>query len=233
MKSVYDLLSSSIPNDNSVQSSGMKIVRDQVDAGFLPNDILDLGCGIGSSFEPFQSLLPKATWSGVDIESSPEVNARKISGKQFFTYNGTDLPFDDNSFDLIYSHQVFEHIRYPEKVLSEIKRVLRPNGKFIGQTSHLEPYHSYSIFNFTPYGWYLICLDAGLKLSELRPGIDGITLIKRSYLGREPSYNKWFSEESPLNSEIRKTATEKGLSHRLINFRQLMYSGQFAFLCEH
>ncbi|MEL6325275.1 MAG: hypothetical protein AAFQ84_13700, partial [Pseudomonadota bacterium] len=92
--------------------------------------------------------------------------------------------------------------RHPERVLSEITRVLRRDGAFIGQTSQLEPYHSFSLFNFTIYGWKRIVEDAGMKLKLLRPGIDAITLIERSMKGRPPYCSQWFSNESPANMEI-------------------------------
>lgn len=42
------------------------------------------------------------------------------------------LPFSDNSFDIVVMAEVLEHLPYPTITLREINRVLRPNGKFIG-----------------------------------------------------------------------------------------------------
>ena len=42
------------------------------------------------------------------------------------------LPFPDNSFDVVVMAEVMEHLPYPQITLSEIKRVLKKNGKFIG-----------------------------------------------------------------------------------------------------
>ena len=42
------------------------------------------------------------------------------------------LPFPDNSFDIVVMAEVLEHLPYPNITLSEIKRVLKTNGKFIG-----------------------------------------------------------------------------------------------------
>lgn len=123
-------------------------------------------------------------------------------------------------------------MRFPEKVLAEVRRVLRPGGVFIGQTSQFEPYHSYSLWNFTIYGFKVLVEAAGLTLQSLRPSIDGLTLIKRSYLGRPPEYSRWFGEESPLNLEIEENGVAHGKSMRVKNFRKLMYCGQFVFVCE-
>jgi len=131
---------------------------------------VDFGCGVGTSLDFFSKTLAGTKWTGVDIEESPEVNARTRTDGEFFTYDGVNLPFEDSSFELIYSNQVLEHVRYPEKVLAEISRVLTADGVFIGQTSQLEPYHSFSIYNFTVYGFKTICEDNGLEVDLLRPG---------------------------------------------------------------
>lgn len=231
MINVYNYLKEALPQDNAKQSSGAAVVTRRVSEGHMSSNVLDLGCGVGRSIDLFRKILPDAKWVGVDIEHSPEVNARSRQDAEFLTYDGVNLPFPDNHFGVVYSHQVFEHVRYPEPLLSEIKRVLTDDGIFVGQTSHLEPYHSYSIFNYTPYGWKVICETAGLELIELRPGIDSISLIKRSFLGRPPEFDRWFVSESPLNREIEIQAEQQSLSHSVRNFRKLQYSGQFVFVC--
>lgn len=45
-----------------------------------------------------------------------------------YQINLTNLPFDDNSYDLIYASHVLEHIKDDEKAIQEIYRVLRPGG---------------------------------------------------------------------------------------------------------
>ena len=44
------------------------------------------------------------------------------------------MPFDDNYFDIIFCNNVFEHIEFPDKVLSEIFRVLKKEGCFLFKT---------------------------------------------------------------------------------------------------
>lgn len=41
------------------------------------------------------------------------------------------IPFDDNSFDVVVSNQVFDHTEKPRPVFAEIRRVLKPGGVFI------------------------------------------------------------------------------------------------------
>jgi hypothetical protein len=69
-----------------------------------------------------------------------------------------------------------------------------------------------------------------MKLVEVRPGIDGITLSQRSYLGRPKAMRKFFSEESPLNQEIEELAKDKSVAIR--NYRKLMFCGHFVFRAE-
>ena len=38
-----------------------------------------------------------------------------------------DIPFDDNTFDFVFTN-IFDHSIYPEKFISEIERILKPNG---------------------------------------------------------------------------------------------------------
>jgi len=93
--------------------------------------LLDFGCGSGRYVQELREQGYQAF--GCDIEMKEEENVdtdamvkngliRKIDIRNYV------LPFEDNTFDLIFSDQVFEHVRnYPE-TLSEISRVLKPTG---------------------------------------------------------------------------------------------------------
>ena len=231
MDDTYSFLLPAIPSDHARQTRGLDIVKARVKAGFSPKTIIDVGCGLGRSRGQLLSFIKDATWLGIDIEESPEVNARPETRDDMLSYDGVNLPVESDSVDLVYSHQVFEHVRYPEKLLRDISRVLTPSGLFIGQTSHLEPYHSRSIFNFTPYGWKLICEANGLEAIELRPSIDGQTLVERTVSGKPPRFSQWFVKESPINRQISRREKAKSTSAQRINFKKLNISGQFCFVC--
>ncbi len=52
-------------------------------------------------------------------------------GLSFVEATAENLPFSDNSFDIVYSNQVLEHVRYPFRTIQEMARVLRIGGVLI------------------------------------------------------------------------------------------------------
>ena len=219
------------PDDHCKQRSSFDLVSDIVSKLTKVEQVLDLGCGVGNSFDFFNFLCPEAEWTGLDIDDSPEVVSRiKKNDSRFHSFDGINIPFEDNSFDIIFSNQVLEHVRYPVELLKEVCRVLGKNGYFVGSTSHLEPYHSYSVRNYTPFGFRLLLEDADMKLDEIRPGIDSLTLILRLGLGRPKFFSRWGSRESPLNRIINLFGKLSGKSIAEINVLKLIFCGQFAFI---
>jgi ubiquinone/menaquinone biosynthesis C-methylase UbiE len=92
--------------------------------------VLELGCGTGSDILQFAKHGAIAT--GLDITDRHLELARERVKDQVAIIKGDirDLPFDDASFDYVYSHGVLHHSDEPLKVASEILRVLRPGGRF-------------------------------------------------------------------------------------------------------
>jgi SAM-dependent methyltransferase len=229
MADLWELMQDCIPNDHTRQVASTYYLDAAMTAPDAPDFVVDLGCGADTSADLFRRYNPKVTWVGVDISSSLEAQARVAKTDPVVYYDGVHLPLCNDSVPLIYSKQVLEHVRYPAELLGEIARVLQPGGAFIGSTSYLEPYHSRSLWNYTPYGFRVLVEDVGLRLEEIRPGIDGITLIERSYKGRPPEYNKYWSTDSPLNVEIENWGQATNRRRALINLRKLTYCGHFAF----
>ena len=131
-------------------------------------------------------------------------------------------------------NQVLEHVRAPHLLFPEIYRCLKQNGLLLGSVSQLEPYHSFSVINYTFYG---ICsfLDLfNLLTFKLRPGIDSYSLISRTFnkfiLKRDPSFeNTFFETESLLNYAIQRYFNNNKNSIRQINLNKLIMAGQFSF----
>ena len=71
---------------------------------------------------------------GIDIDRNALVEFEKrlkLKG-HWVDVDSEDLPFDDRTFDVVVFSEVMEHLRFPEKALCEIARVLRKNGTLIG-----------------------------------------------------------------------------------------------------
>lgn len=192
--------------------------------------VLDLGCGEGDSVDLFRRFDPGVRWVGLDLPRSPEVDRRRRSDAEFATFDGDRVPFGDGEFELIYCKQVLEHVRRPQPLAGEVRRVLAPGGHVVGSTSQLEPYHSLSVGNFTPYGLTLLLEEAGLEVVELRPNIDGLALIVQRGLGMHPFFYRWWARESPLNRLIGLFGRAARLSPRSVNAIKLLLCGQFCFL---
>lgn len=82
---------------------------------------LEIGCGRGA----FQDLV--TDYVGVDISDS----VKEYFYKPFYQGSATELPFEDNTFDAIWTYAVLEHVPHPEKGLKEMRRVLKDNGILI------------------------------------------------------------------------------------------------------
>jgi SAM-dependent methyltransferase len=224
--SLWQLIGERIPNDHSRQVTSVYYLRQALTLPDAPSLVVDLGCGAGATAQLTREIRPGTEWIGVDIyESEP---AKSIVGEKVLLYDGVSLPFDDDSIPLIYTNQVMEHVRHPEALLRDIRRVLTPGGLFVGSTSQLEPYHAWSFWNYTVYGFQTIVEDAGLTLEEIRPGIDGVSLVQRHWFGRKKEHGPWF-QRSPLNVEIDQWGAASGRRPALINLRKLQYAGQFSF----
>ena len=228
-----ELLGDRIPSDHSRQ-----VLADHYAARLLggraphqePPRVLDLGCGAGDSVDLFRSVDPDVSWVGADIEESPEVAERTRTDAEFVSFDGRRLPFEDASFDLVYCKQVLEHVEYPRELVGEAARVLRPGGHLAGSTSQLEAFHSRSTLNPTPYGFTRIAEDAGLQVIELRPVIDGFTLVAWRALGLPRFFHRWWARESPPYKLIELAARGARLDARTRNQIKLVLAGQFAFL---
>lgn len=97
--------------------------------------VLEVGLGQGADSE---SLIRRgARWSGIDLtaESVERIRTRLILRELPFDdlKQGSvlELPFADNSFDMVFSHGVLHHVPEIQQAEKEIHRVLRPGGELV------------------------------------------------------------------------------------------------------
>ncbi|WP_416437476.1 class I SAM-dependent methyltransferase [Phnomibacter sp. MR] len=90
----------------------------------LNGKLLDFGCGA----KPYQSLFSVDQYIGVDFQGE----GHDHSNEQIDVYyDGKTLPFDNESFDSIFSTEVFEHVFNLSEMLKELNRVLKPGGQML------------------------------------------------------------------------------------------------------
>lgn len=91
--------------------------------------ILDVGCGKAYLLYEFTQTIDEAEVRGIDISEYGIANA-KDEVKPFLTIgNANDLPYDDNTFDLVYSLTTFHNLKIFDlrKALQEVERVGKDN----------------------------------------------------------------------------------------------------------
>ncbi|MBC7864316.1 MAG: class I SAM-dependent methyltransferase [Bacteroidia bacterium] len=102
-------------------------------------NVVDIGCGYGKHRTVVEAAGGK--WTGVEPF---EGGAHTVVG------DAENLPFENNVFDVVIMDAVLEHIPDAAKAISEVSRVLKPGGIFIGYVAFMECFHeiSYSHLSF-------------------------------------------------------------------------------------
>ncbi|MBL7206000.1 MAG: methyltransferase domain-containing protein [Candidatus Aenigmarchaeota archaeon] len=114
--------------------------------------ILDIGCGDGF----ISSLIGKKTGAemhGIDVSSSAIQKAKGSGIKaQSIDIDGKKLPFENGYFDAVFCGDVVEHIFYPDKLLEDVHRILRPGGYIIVTIPNLASWYNraFLLFGIVP-----------------------------------------------------------------------------------
>jgi SAM-dependent methyltransferase len=95
--------------------------------------VLEIGCGYGRLMKPIAGCVAEV--HGIEVSPEPLVMAQKllagVSNAVVTLCDGLSIPYQDDSFDLVYAVAVFQHL--PRAVVRayvpEIRRVLRPGGR--------------------------------------------------------------------------------------------------------
>lgn len=147
--------------------------------------VLDFGCGSGSSVYAYRAAGFDA--HGFDIENTLEL--RSPGDMQWFRLAAADgpyrIPFDDSSFDFVFSAVTMEHVMNYAVVAAEIARVLRPDAvsfhHFPSRYRPIEPH------TFVPWGgvlqryvWFLVWAQLGIR-NEYQHGLEPREVARRNH----------------------------------------------------
>ena len=91
--------------------------------------VLDLGCRSGALTRHF---LEGNSVVGLDVDAAALEKARALGIEPVQGNVEDPLPFEDASFDAVVAGELFEHLRFPDALVAEIERVLRPGAVLVG-----------------------------------------------------------------------------------------------------
>jgi ubiquinone/menaquinone biosynthesis C-methylase UbiE len=103
-------------------------------AGHAGHQMLEIGGGLGTDLAQFAkhgAIVTDVDLSEGHLQLAQEnFRLRGLTGR-FVHHDAESLPFDDNSFDLVYSNGVLHHTPNTRRAVAEILRVLKPGGRAI------------------------------------------------------------------------------------------------------
>lgn len=116
-------------------------------------NVLEVGCGVGAQTEILLRRFPESRIEGIDFsEKQIETAQKNLKDLKLFKnryrlqqMDATNMDFESSYFDGAYLCWVLEHIKEPMRVLSEVRRTLRPGGvlfvtEVMNSSFFLEPY---------------------------------------------------------------------------------------------
>lgn len=125
-----------------IDLSGMRVIDVGCSAGFICDELAEVGANV----------------TGLDIDVPGLRKAEASFGERvaFVCGDGERLPFSDESFDVIVFNHIYEHVVNPDRVVGELKRVLKNDGLlYLGLGNKygiMEPHHRLPFLSYLPYG---------------------------------------------------------------------------------
>jgi SAM-dependent methyltransferase len=114
-------------------------------------EVLDAGCGVGYGTRLLAEHDP-ARLVGVDI-SAEALSHAPADSAELVEADLRDLPFPADSFDVVVCFEVIEHVEGHDRVLDELRRVLRPGGTLLISSPNRDVYapgNPYHVHEFLP-----------------------------------------------------------------------------------
>jgi len=101
-------------------------------SSLIKGDVVDIGCGQGKYKDLISSSPQVKSYTGVDFYTKQADIVADLNNR---------LPIEDNKFDTAICISVMEHLLEPQIALSEIARILKPDGYLFLSTVWIYPYH--------------------------------------------------------------------------------------------
>ncbi|UNI13282.1 hypothetical protein JDV02_000039 [Purpureocillium takamizusanense] len=99
--------------------------------------VLDIGCGPGTITVDLAALVPQGHVTGLERAGDVLEKARALAAERgvanidFVVGDANALDFPDGSFDVVFCHQVLQHVKDPVGILREMRRVARPGSGIV------------------------------------------------------------------------------------------------------
>lgn len=145
----------------NISASGIwlrKILREKLEQ-HAEGKLLDAGSG-NLLYKDFLTPFSQS-YRSLDLDDHPELN---------YHQDIQDMDLESKSFDTVFCRNVLEHVKKPEKALSEISRVLEYGGKAIVSVPHLAYLHNEpeDYYRFTIYGIEELSKDTELEIIDVQ-----------------------------------------------------------------
>lgn len=207
----------------------LKITRENLRRGLLystkyaTGSLVDLGCGV----KPYKTMFEQVVehYYGVDYKITSEKNYGEMTQPDLFA-DVANTGLQSESFDVVLSTQVLEHVPNPKKLITESKRLLKNDGicimtiPFVWQL-HSEPFDYY---RFTKYGIKELFVNSGFRVLELFPLEGAYATLKQVKIISQYLYCKRNNKFIKLYRKIRSLCCIPALNFLALKFDRFFWN---------
>jgi SAM-dependent methyltransferase len=179
--------------------------------------VLEIGCGPGQLWRKNEDRPPAMPAVLTDLSRGMVEEARQAlaaaAGFAFATADIQHLPFRDATFDIVTANHMLYHVPALDGALSEVRRVLRPGGRFVAATNgltHMQEVRAMLQQHLGISGWGRLATDFSLE--------NGASALRKRFshveLHRPPAADLLVTEVAPLLDYIRSTGPFPGVPDR-------------------